>query len=1733
MAAPELRLNVTLDLAFFRTQVQKLTAITQSEFAPRLNVKFNRQTLDTELNNLQRAIKRRVYRIEIGGNIDALPKKIQGIKEGLAALETQKKVEIPIGIKNGVTQEDATTVVAAMYRKIRESGLENTGGKIRIPVSIKPSITKKDVTDFKKAVKDSLSGITVNVKANVQGGGFAGSAEGAAGLMEYMKKEGMIGKTASGMQMRMKNESNDKGRIQRSALDQLARAIFFMAGIDPSQIRAKRRQIPDVDWASTIPSRPPSIGPSSGGRALPFGAIPSSLPGTAFGSQKYLPTALGEELKQILRGAAYAFVDSFKQNIRTVKVTESPQSLLGGRVPAGLLPGRPSQTNVLELNNILAGAIREYFKAVARGVTAQAGGAFKPTKRSLLPGARVAGLLTPSVGRTPSRYSTAGETTQELFARREREARMRSALRSVDTLREGGVAGRAPSPYSTAYRGARSREAIVPYSAGGALVRSGGGGAPPSPQSTQLGAGYYAAGKGLSSIKSAYGQVQQILNTKQLPLSGAIGSLAGEFGNAIKQVLLFGTAYKALAFLTSLPGEAFEAAKGLATYKNQLKAVTSESQTFDQSLAFVDNLAQRFNTPLESARQGFVKLYASMQPAGFNQVEIENLFTGISKAAAAFGLSSDKVDRVNYAFAQMASKGQIMSEELKGQLGDVLPGALGLFARAAQMSIPEFTKAMEDGAFQGKAMQQVLGNVAILMNSQYGPAAEGAAKTLQGAVNKIQNNLKLMYESFGPIVDKFAAAFGPEINSLINDVSLTVKALTGNFSKAGEGFDALSPRAQSFYTAIRNLEPSLRQAGAALVDLGGRFAVLVPYIVQAISAAISFASTPLGRGALLAAAAIGTLTAALKLLQVTGIQAAVKWIYTFIGALMGIPVATGAARIGVIALKLAITGLVLGGILMGLDFLIGKLLGVGDAAAKSKKEIQELDRELDAMAGAGDLEGTTKAYLEANTNLAKASKESKVASEKVAKMKAAAQIVSGDTNEENARSKMANDILIAQAEKESEKAFNRELLARKLLQSTRTARDTAKNIKERQNEESLKEQGKLEKIDLSGSDKDKKTSLESYYNLEDQLAKASTQAEIDRAQMIFDHQTKLMNLGFDLREARANSFQKDAIRFQRELAQIEQERANAMFKARSDVLLAQGSVAGGTRPVGGATGGATGAGIIEYISGDPSRADYRPDHGTIERYHDHIAFATRELAIAAYKKLTAAGLKVTEFQGYGKGVTGPHSGPGSLHHKGLAMDVPGYQHGGSGPIGAKEYAGSARVRAVLGIGGAGSGAAGAGAPRKVPGSEKRDILAEQAAENALRKEKLLGLQEEEFYYKRIAVAIANYAASIFSPEEQQLQNNLLEKRNNLIKQGASKDVIDFEMERYEMQEKFKNGIEVANKKIEENNALVSEGRMSQEKATEQNAIHNNTIEELTKNLNQVNPLLERKNKLTKDGAFLTAMASLKNRLAIAKAPTEDAARREELKQEGYRDDEIPRMMAIEEEIARLEELNQKSSDIASSISESITGAFKNIVTGSMAMQEALAGSFRSIGDYFADMVMKMIADYLKLSMIQGIKNILSMFAPGVAAGGGFALGGPGGQGAAGSYGSAMSPTSSLPSFTGGAGFQPVSMGAFGIQEFASGGIVQGPTLGLVGEGRYNEAIIPLPDGKSVPVQLAGGSEGTSAPINTNIVVNVKNGQSDSQVTGNQGNQLGREIEGAVRQVILKEIRPGGIIYSSR
>jgi tape measure domain-containing protein len=569
-----------------------------------------------------------------------------------------------------------------------------------------------------------------------------------------------------------------------------------------------------------------------------------------------------------------------------------------------------------------------------------------------------------------------------------------------------------------------------------------------------------------------------VFRQARLPLAGAIGEVASEFANATKQVLLFGTAYKGLAFFLDLPNQAFQATKALATYKNQLQAVTSESGTFEQSFSFVDTLATRFNVPLDSARQGFVKLYASMQPAGFDQGQIEGLFTGIAKAAAAFGLSADKVDRVNYAFAQMASKGQIMSEELKGQLGDVLPGALGLFAQAAQMSIPEFSKAMEDGAFKGKAMEQVLGNVAILLNDKFSAAAMGAANTLQGAVNQIQNNLKLMYESMGPIVDQFAAAFGPQVNSLITDVASAMNALTASVYPGSDVISTMTPRAASLFLTLQELGNSAQNAGRNILSFASSLQIFIAPLVTATKAALDFISIPFVARVGLYAAILASLNGAFLLLARTGIiQATVAMIQfaasfniaqigvyiagirTVIAVLASMVTTANLARLAVMALKVSLVTLGVGAVLIALDAVAQRLLNIDNAAQAGRKSVKEFAQELDKIAASGDVESATRQYLDANTKLAQA----QAANQKALRDLAAARelpAVGGRLQ------------VIANAQQKVSDTYGQVLAARREVEQARKTRDSAVRQQQQQNQRT---QQQLQEVDLSEGDGKGKT----------------------------------------------------------------------------------------------------------------------------------------------------------------------------------------------------------------------------------------------------------------------------------------------------------------------------------------------------------------------------------------------------------------------------------------------------------------------------------------------------------------------------------------------------------------------------------------------------------------------------------------------------------------------------------
>jgi hypothetical protein len=107
----------------------------------------------------------------------------------------------------------------------------------------------------------------------------------------------------------------------------------------------------------------------------------------------------------------------------------------------------------------------------------------------------------------------------------------------------------------------------------------------------------------------------------------------------------------------------------------------------------------------------------------------------------------------------------------------------------------------------------------------------------------------------------------------------------------------------------------------------------------------------------------------------------------------------------------------------------------------------------------------------------------------------------------------------------------------------------------------------------------------------------------------------------------------------------------------------------------------------------------------------------------------------------------------------------------------------------------------------------------------------------------------------------------------------------------------------------------------------------------------------------------------------------------------------------------------------------------------------------------------------------------------------------------------------------------IAAGMFGLPGFsaakggispvyaASGGVYQGSKAGYPAVLHGNEAVVPLPDGKSIPI--SGGMGG-------NITVNVSaNGAMSSTSDGGDMYEMGRTIAQAVQNEIEKQQRPGG------
>jgi hypothetical protein len=103
-------------------------------------------------------------------------------------------------------------------------------------------------------------------------------------------------------------------------------------------------------------------------------------------------------------------------------------------------------------------------------------------------------------------------------------------------------------------------------------------------------------------------------------------------------------------------------------------------------------------------------------------------------------------------------------------------------------------------------------------------------------------------------------------------------------------------------------------------------------------------------------------------------------------------------------------------------------------------------------------------------------------------------------------------------------------------------------------------------------------------------------------------------------------------------------------------------------------------------------------------------------------------------------------------------------------------------------------------------------------------------------------------------------------------------------------------------------------------------------------------------------------------------------------------------------------------------------------------------------------------------------------------------------------------------------------GPLKLNKYSQGGIVNSPQLFMAGEGRYSEAQVPLPDGRSIPVTMTGPTGGQGVSIN--ITVNATTGESKTTTQGSNTEdmkKLGVLISTVVKREIVEQQRSNGLL----
>lgn len=268
--------------------------------------------------------------------------------------------------------------------------------------------------------------------------------------------------------------------------------------------------------------------------------------------------------------------------------------------------------------------------------------------------------------------------------------------------------------------------------------------------------------------------------------TGSSTALSKGFGVLRGAAAAFGVAISAAALATFAQDMVRTEAQVQRT-ANALRYASEDAADFARNQKFAKEVAAGLGLELQSSSREFAKFLAAGKGTEFSGDELRNVFLSVAKASTVLGLTSEETAGTLNALQQMISKGTVQAEELRGQLGERLPGAFQLAAKAMGVTTQELGKMLERGEVTA---YRLLPALAREMEKAFGKDATVAAGSLQSEINRLSSAWTDFKSAlFQSGIGDFLTGVAKQVRSILTETAGALR----NIKSLGGGIGSFIP----------------------------------------------------------------------------------------------------------------------------------------------------------------------------------------------------------------------------------------------------------------------------------------------------------------------------------------------------------------------------------------------------------------------------------------------------------------------------------------------------------------------------------------------------------------------------------------------------------------------------------------------------------------------------------------------------------------------------------------------------------------------------------------------------------------------------------------------------------------------------------------------------------------------------------------------------------------------------